>query len=509
MNKGPIILAILDGFGLAKNSKSNAITQANMEYVEKLKKYYPFVDAYASGKWVGLPDGQMGNSEVGHLHIGSGRIKYQSLSLINNAIKDNTFFQNKEIKIAINHAKKYNSNLHILGMLSDGGVHSHMNHMFAIIKYCKQENFNKLYLHIICDGRDTKPSVVKKYIKALNETIAKFRVGIIASISGRYYTMDRDRRFDRCELAYDAIVLRKGNSCKNVLDYVDFQYNQNITDEFIKPAFVKEIKNAKIKANDSFIFTNFRPDRAIQIASAITDSKYGWNKNSINNLYFVSMMKYADSVKSNKYAFIQEPIVNGLGEVLANNNIKQLRIAETEKIAHVTYFFDGGKDVEYKNSTRILIPSPKVATYDLKPEMSAKLITSALIKELEKNKFKVIILNFANADMVGHTGILKATIKAMKVLDQCLLKIHKKLLEFDGTLIITGDHGNAEVMLDESMQPNKKHTSNKVPIIITDKSLKLRSKNISITNISPTILDLLNIKIPKEMTEKSLIILNK
>lgn len=505
MNKNPILLAILDGFGIAEKSKTNAVTVADMKNIEKLKKEYPWVEAHASGKWVGLSEGQMGNSEVGHTHIGSGKIVMQPLSIINNALEDKTFYKNKEINNAINFAKKNSSSLHVMGMLSDGGVHSHMNHLIGVLEIASKNNFKNTYIHIIADGRDTKPRAVDKYIKILQQNIKKIGIGKIASISGRYYSMDRDQRWDRLEKAYDAIVNKKGDNFDDVLKYVEKQYSDKITDEFIVPAYNNTFKEGNIIDGDAIIFTNFRPDRAIQIASAFTNPKYLWTpKKSLKNIYFVSMMKYADSVKSDKYAFSNNKIEKPLGKIIEENGLSQLRVAETEKIAHVTYFFDGGKDVTYKNSKRLLIPSPKVATYDLKPEMAAHEITNGLIKEIEKNIHDVIILNFANADMVGHTGNLNATIKGLKVLDECIGKIYETIKKHDGTLIITADHGNAEVMVEDNI-PNKKHTTNKVPIIITNKNLTLRKKDAAIVDIAPTIIDLLNIKIPKEMDRKSLI----
>lgn len=507
--KKPIVLAILDGFGLDDpNKSSNAVAKANMVNVENLKKEYPWVKAHASGKWVGLPDGQMGNSEVGHIHIGAGRILYQSLSLINNALKDQSFYKNAEINNAINFAKKNNGAFHIMGMLSDGGVHSHINHFIGALETAAKAKFDNVYLHIITDGRDTKPSVAKNYIKELQKAIAKFKIGKIASISGRYYAMDRDKRWERVEKAYDAIANRKGLEFSDPLTFIDDAYKNNQTDEFIVPGFNKTLSDdAKVKSGDGVLFINFRPDRAIQLASVMTNDKYLWvPKNPLKGIYFVSMMKYADSVSSDKCAFAPAKLTNVLGEVISNNGLHQLRLAETEKIAHVTYFMDGGKDIAFKNSTRLLIPSPKVATYDLKPEMSAPKITEGLVAALDKNIYDVVIMNYANPDMVGHTGVFDATVTALKALDECILKVYEAVKKHNGTLIITADHGNAEVMIDETGGPNKKHTSQQVPIIICDKSLKLRSKDAAIADIAPTILELLNIKKPAEMTQTSLIV---
>lgn len=505
--KQPILLAILDGFGITSEQNGNAVSLANMTNIENLKNNYPWIEAHASGKWVGLPDGQMGNSEVGHLHIGAGRILYQSLSLINNAIENASFYQNQEIINAIKFAKKNNQALHILGLLSDGGVHAHINHMIEILPIAKKENFSEVYFHVITDGRDTKPDVAKNYIKTLQQAFEKYQMGQIASISGRYYAMDRDKRWERIELAYDVIVNQKGASFSDPIAYIDQEYRQNRNDEFIMPAFNQLTKHGYLKPNDAMIFANFRPDRAIQIASVITNKHYEYKpKKFVENVHFVSMMKYVDSVGSPHVAFKPIDISNGLGEWLSKSDYQQLRIAETEKYAHVTYFFDGGIDVEWEKATRILIPSPKVATYDLKPQMAAYEITNRLISEIEKQEFDVMILNFANPDMVGHTGNLTATIEALNAVDECVGKLYQAIKSVNGILILTSDHGNAEVMIDEEGGINKKHTSCVVPIIITKKDLKLIEKDGAIAQIAPTILQLLDEKIPQEMSQSSLII---
>lgn len=519
MKKQPILLAILDGFGIAKPSSSNAISQAKTPNLDYFIKNYPHTELKASGLAVGLPEGQMGNSEVGHLHIGAGRTIYQSLTLINRAIADKTFFKNQVITKAIAAAKAKNSKLHIIGLLSDGGVHAHINHILALLDFCAQEKFSNVYLHVILDGRDTKSNVAKIYLQQLINKINQLKIGQIASISGRYYAMDRDKRWDRLQLAYDAMVFHQGATFSDPLTYIDQEYKNNHSDEFIIPAYNKTLSNSKISDNDSIIFANFRPDRAIQLASALSNSHYQfWDNNKavpLKNIYFVSMMHYANSVKTQGIIFPPNDVNNGLGEWLSKNHYTQLRIAETEKIAHVTFFFDGGKDY-FKNGLATqaeitlpgasidLIPSQKVDTYDLKPEMSAPLITNKLISEIAKDKYDVIILNFANADMVGHTGNLKAAIKAIDTIDECLGKIYQSLKKVDGILIITADHGNAEVMIDEQGEINKKHTSQLVPLIICKKGLKLKSEG-SLANITPTILDLLKLKPAKEITAESLL----
>lgn len=508
MKKQPILLAILDGFGIAQASVTNAISQAKKPNLDYFLANYSHTQLKASGLAVGLPEGQMGNSEVGHLHIGAGRTIYQSLTLINKAIAEKNFFENKVIKSAIDQAKIKNSKLHIIGLLSDGGVHSHINHILALLDYCAQAEFSNVYVHAILDGRDTKSNVAKIYLQQLIDKINSLKIGAVASISGRYYAMDRDQRWERLQLAYDAMVFHKGASFSDSLAYIDEEYQADRSDEFIIPAYNSQLKDSQISENDSIIFANFRPDRAIQLSSALTNPNYPfWNDNSeqpLKNIYFVSMMYYADSVKANDVIFPPVTIKNGLGEWLSKNNLTQLRIAETEKYAHVTYFFDGGVDIEYPLETRILIPSPKVKTYDLMPEMSAKLVTARLVAEIAEDKYDVIILNFANADMVGHTGNLKAAIAAIETIDWCLGEIYQSLEKVNGTLIITADHGNAEVMVDQQGEINKKHTSQPVPFIITIKDLHLK-ENGSLANVAPTILDLLKIEKPTEMTAVSLL----
>jgi 2,3-bisphosphoglycerate-independent phosphoglycerate mutase len=523
--KKPVILTILDGWGIAAPGKGNAVLNANMEYVEKLKKEYPFVEAHASGEWVGLPEGQMGNSEVGHIHLGAGRIKYESLSLINKIIKDGEFDNTAEIKAMIENCKKNNSALHIMGLFSDGGVHSHMKHMFAAYEAAAKAGLKEIYLHLITDGRDTKPTIALTYVKELQELIKKYGVGEIATITGRYYSMDRDKRFERTAEGYKAIVTRTtANTFTDPSAYIEAQYQEGKDDEGIIPAYNSAVANGFVKKGDSILFANFRPDRAIQLASIFTNQDYiGWKDDAFkglpfigNDIYFVSMMRYSDTVKSDHVAFLPIEVVNGLGEWLAKKGYKQLRIAETEKIAHVTFFFDGGKDyfknglatkdeIGIENASSDLISSPKVATYDLKPEMSAVEITDKLLTEIAKDEFDVIVLNFANCDMVGHTGILDAAIKAVKTLDEQIKRIHEAAMQHGYTMVITADHGNAEIMIDEEGGPNKKHTSQPVPIIVTDKEIKLRAKDAAIADVAPTILEIIGCEVPSEMTQPSLI----
>lgn len=508
--KQPILLCILDGFGLAPNNPNNAISQANTPNLDYLLKTYPYTTLDASGLAVGLPVGQMGNSEVGHLQIGAGRVVYQSLTLINKAIADKVFFKNQTILAAINHAKTNNSNLHIIGLLSDGGVHAHINHILALLTFAYQQNFNNVYVHAILDGRDTKSDISKNYIQQLLTHMQKINTGFLASISGRYYAMDRDKRWERGQKAYDVMVNLKGHNFNDAISYIDSEYQAMRNDEFIMPAYNNKLEtNGKISNNDAIIFANFRPDRAIQLASALTNEQYEWNiemKNKpLKNIYFISMMEYATTVKSQGTIFPPIPMTDVLGQWLSKNQYRQLRIAETEKYAHVTYFFDGGIDIEYPLATRILVPSPQVATYDLKPEMSATNITNRLTTEIAKNIYDVIILNFANPDMVGHTGSLAATITAINVIDQCLGTLYQALRAVNGILMITADHGNAEIMIDEQGNINKKHTSQPVPFIICKTGLKLKN-NGCLANVAPTLLEILNCQKPDVMTSDSLII---
>lgn len=506
--KKTVLLAILDGFGIAKDSSSNAVSQADMQHFKYLQKNYPSFEINASGEWVGLPSGQMGNSEVGHLHLGSGRIFHQSLSLINNAIKDQSFYTNYALIDAILQAKKNKSRLHIIGLLSDGGVHSHLNHVLAILDIAKAHEFRDVYIHAILDGRDTKKDVAKLYLKKLKLKMQTLNVGYLASLSGRYYAMDRDKRWERLQLVWDVMVLHQGPSFEDPFQYIDDEYQQSRFDEFIIPAFNNKVKNGFIKDNDSVIMVNFRPDRSIQLGAALTNAAYLWKPEvRRKNLFVVTMTEYSEDVKPNKIAFLSNNLNDVLGEWISKQDLKQLRIAETEKYAHVTYFFDGGQDTVFSGSERILISSPKVATYDLQPEMAAPAITKELVKQIATQKFDLIVLNFANPDMVGHTGNLEATITALKVIDDCLKQIYEALKAISGIMVLTADHGNAEIMIDKTGDINKKHTSQLVPLIITKQGLKFKNleTDISLANVAPTICDLLDISIPEAMTSSSII----
>ena len=490
-----VLLCVLDGVGLSKIKDGNALINANKPNIDYLIKEYPNKGINASGTFVGLPDGQMGNSEVGHLTIGAGRIIYQSLELINRAIKDESFYSNESFLNAIRHAKENNSKLHIMGLLSDGGVHSHINHIKALLKLCKKEDFSNVYFHIFTDGRDTFKESSISYIDDLNNEINELGIGKICTISGRYYAMDRDKRWDRLKRCYDVIVNNNGNKCDDYKKYITDSYKKGITDEFIEPVIIDE--SGKIEENDSIIWANFRPDRAIQILRSLVDPNFdGFDRKIFNNLYLTTMMYVSDDVKSD-IAFKKEIIDNTLGIYLSKLGKKQLRIAETEKYAHVTYFFDGGRDLDLNLCDRVLIPSPKVATYDLKPEMSAREITSNLLEKMDNN-YDFIFLNFANGDMVGHTGNYDMTKKAIETIDEMIGKLYKKCMEDEYLFIITADHGNAEEMIDENGNVVTSHTTNLVPFIVTDKNLNIDNVN-KLSDIAPFILNYMNLNLPDEM----------
>ena len=490
-----VLLCVLDGVGLSKIKDGNALINANKPNIDYLMKEYPNKGINASGTFVGLPDGQMGNSEVGHLTIGAGRIIYQSLELINRAIKDESFYSNESFLNAIRHAKENNSKLHIMGLLSDGGVHSHINHIKALLKLCKKEDFSNVYFHIFTDGRDTFKESSSSYIDDLNNEINELGIGKICTISGRYYAMDRDKRWDRLKKCYDVIVNNTGNKCDNYKKYITDSYEKGITDEFIEPVIIDE--SGKIEENDSIIWANFRPDRAIQILRSLVDPNFdGFDRKIFNNLYLTTMMYVSDDVKSD-IAFKKEIIDNTLGIYLSKLGKKQLRIAETEKYAHVTYFFDGGRDLDLNLCDRVLIPSPKVATYDLKPEMSAREITSNLLEKMDNN-YDFIFLNFANGDMVGHTGNYDMTKKAIETIDEMIGKLYKKCVEDEYLFIITADHGNAEEMIDKNGNVVTSHTTNLVPFIVTDKNLNIDNVN-KLSDIAPFVLNYMNLNLPDEM----------
>lgn len=493
------ILCILDGVGIREKKIGNAFMNTNKKTFDYLWENYPHSLLEASGEYVGLPNKQMGNSEVGHTNIGAGRIVYQSLELINKSIKEKSIFQNKNILEVMNHVKENNSNLHIFGLLSNGGIHSHINHLFAILEMCKQQNIKNVYIHAFLDGRDTLPNIAVKFLDELNEKIKELGLGTLSTISGRYYSMDRDNNWDRIKLSYDAIVYGKGNKNNNYKEAINDYYSKNIYDEFIPPTIIEE---KLIKDNDGLILFNYRPDRARELFTALTNNDFNeFETKKFQNIKLVTMMPVAKEVIC-KNAFKYEELKNTLGEYISNLGLKQLRIAETEKYAHVTYFFDGGVEKDLKGSNRILIPSPNVKTYDLKPEMSAYLITDKLMEELEKD-YDLVVLNYANGDMVGHTGNYEATKKAVKALDKCLKRLYKKAQEKNYTLLIIADHGNCDYMIDNNNNIVTSHSVSPVPCIVTDKNIKL--KNGRLCDVAPTLLNIMGIEIPSEMTGESLI----
>ncbi|SHH35120.1 MULTISPECIES: 2,3-bisphosphoglycerate-independent phosphoglycerate mutase [Virgibacillus] len=502
-------LIILDGFAIRDEEKGNAVKHANKPNFDRYWNQYAHNQLTACGEAVGLPEGQMGNSEVGHLNIGAGRIVYQSLTRVNLSIKEGEFFEKEAFIKSMQHAKKNGKALHIFGLLSDGGVHSHINHLFALLKLAKEQELEKVYIHAFLDGRDVGPQTAKTYIKQTQDKIAEYGVGQIATISGRYYSMDRDKRWDRVKKAYDAMVYGEGPKYTDPLAVVEESYASEIYDEFVIPSVITNEAGdpvGTVEDGDSIIFYNFRPDRAIQISRTFANEDFhdfDRGDKVPKNLDFVMLTNFSETV--NGYvAYEPVNLDNTVGEVLAQHDMKQLRIAETEKYPHVTYFMSGGREAEFPGEKRILINSPKVATYDLKPEMSAYEVTDALLEELETGDRNAIILNFANPDMVGHSGKLEPTVKAIETVDECLGKIVDKIIELGGHAIITADHGNSDEVITPDGKPMTAHTTNPVPVIVTKEGISLREGGI-LADLAPTLLDLLDIEKPKEMTGESLI----
>ena len=500
-----IVLCILDGCGIRESSDGNAFKNANKKTLDMLFNKYPHSILQASGKAVGLPEGQMGTSEVGHMNIGSGRIALQPLENITSQIEDKSFFENKKILEVLEHVKKNNSYLHIFGLLSDGGVHSHINHAFALLEMCKKNNVKNVVFDICLDGRDTYEKSGLKYLDELNKKINELGIGSISTISGRYYGMDRDNNFDRLKLTYDAIVYGKGKKYESYNEFIEENYNNGKYDEFVIPGL---INNVPLSDGDGFITFNFRKDRLREIFTLLSNpleyleqaKEKDLEIKKFENLKLLTMYPVTETVKC-PHAFNDLDLKNILVDYLHNKGISQLRIAETEKYPHVTFFFDGGKEVDYPDMKKILIPSPKVATYDLKPEMSVYEVTDNFLNEV--SNYDVTIMNLANGDMVGHTGVYEAAIKAVEAMDDCLEKIYKKVMELNGILIIIADHGNCDMMWDSNHNPVTSHTTNPVPCIVTKEGIEL--KDGVLADVAPTMLDLMGIDIPKEMTGTSLI----
>ena len=504
MAKKPTLLAILDGFGLTNHVEGNAVAAANTPNIDKYVEMYPHTKIGASGMAVGLPDGQMGNSEVGHLNIGAGRIVYQSLTKITKSINDGDFFTNPALVKAVNNVKNNGGALHLMGLLSPGGVHSHIDHLKGLIDLAKKNDVKEVYVHGFLDGRDVAPASALEYIAEIENYMNEVGVGKIATLSGRYYAMDRDNRLERVELAYNAMVLGEGETAETAVSAVEKSYHDNKTDEFVLPTVID--KNGTIKNGDSVIFFNFRPDRAREITRAINDKEFNGFKRNTLNLVFVTMTEYDSTLEGVEVAFGPEVLKNTLGEFLANKGLHQLRIAETEKYAHVTFFFNGGVEEPNVNEDRQIVASPKVATYDLKPEMSAYELTETLIGKINEDKYDVIILNYANPDMVGHTGVFEAAKKAVEAVDECLGKVVDAVLAKDGRVFVTADHGNAEQMIDYSTgKAMTAHTTGPVPFIYIAKDAKPLREGGKLADIAPTMIEAMGLEKPEEMTGESLI----
>lgn len=508
MPKQPVALIILDGFAFRDEVKGNAVAQANKPNFDRYWNTYPHATLTACGEAVGLPEGQMGNSEVGHLNIGAGRIVYQSLTRIHKSIREGDFFRNEQFLKAVEHAKANGGKLHFMGLLSDGGVHSHYEHLFALLKLAKENGVTEVYVHGFLDGRDVGPTTALGYIEETEKQMAEIGVGKFASIHGRYYAMDRDKRWERVKLTYDALVDGTGPTAPSAAAGVQASYDNDVVDEFVVPFVITNEGKpvATIDTNDAVVFFNFRPDRAIQLSTVFTNDQFDGFKLSDKhpqNLAFVTFTHYSVDVNA-LVAFENQDLVNTVGEVIAANGLTQLRIAETEKYPHVTFFMSGGREATFEGEERILIASPKVATYDLKPEMSAYEVTDALLEAIAADKFDAIILNFANPDMVGHSGMLEPTIKAIETVDECLGKVVDAILEKGGTAIITADHGNSDEVVTLEGEPMTAHTTNPVPVIVTKSGLTLATDGI-LADLAPTMLELLNVAQPSEMTGKSLI----
>lgn len=497
---------ILDGFGIS-GKEGNAICAANTPNLDKIFSNYPVTKLNASGLSVGLPEGQMGNSEVGHTNIGAGRVVYQDLTRITKSIEDGDFFKNQALLSAVDNAIKNNSSLHLFGLLSNGGVHSHNTHLYALLKLAKERGLQKVYIHAFLDGRDVPPTSGIDFLKECIKKTKEIGVGKVATLMGRYWAMDRDKRYERVQKAYNAMVCGEGIINPDPIAAVEASYKNNVTDEFVEPTVCD--KDGVIKENDSIIFYNFRPDRAREITRTFVDPEFdGFERRyGYFPLTYVCMTQYDETMPNVSVAYSPEDLVNTLGEYLAKKGKTQLRIAETEKYAHVTFFFNGGVETTFEGEDRVLIPSPKVATYDLQPEMSAYEVSKEAVNRINSGKYDVIILNFANCDMVGHTGVFDAAVKAVEAVDTCVGEVYDAIIKADGVLLITADHGNADKMIDESGGPFTAHTTNPVPFCVVNYDCKLKESG-KLADISPSILKILGIEKPEQMTGESFILDN-
>lgn len=501
-------LIILDGYGYTPIAEGNAVLEAPSPNLDAFYEKYPHTHIVASGLGVGLPEGQMGNSEVGHLNLGAGRVVYQELTRITKSIEDGDFFENPVFLDGIKNVKENGTALHVMGLVSDGGVHSHLKHLYGLLELAKKEGVEKVYVHCFMDGRDTAPTSGLGFIRELEAKMAEIGVGEIATVEGRYYAMDRDNRWERVEKAYDAIVLGKGNVADSAVEAMEVSYKEDVNDEFVIPTVIKPEVDKRVQANDTIVFFNFRPDRARELSRTFIEPDFAeFNRErGYIPVHYITMTQYDASFEGVEIAFKPETVTNTLGEYLSANGVPQLRIAETEKYAHVTYFFNGGLEKQYEGEDRILVPSPKVATYDLQPEMSAYEVTDKVLEAIDSDKYKVIILNYANTDMVGHTGVMEAAEKAVVTVDECSKKVIDAILAKGGNVILTADHGNAEKMIDyDTKKPWTAHTTNPVECVIAGAGeVELRDDG-RLADISPTILDLLDMDVPAEMTGTSLI----
>lgn len=499
---------ILDGYGLNEKTEGNAIAMAKTPVMDKLMSEYPCVKGNASGLAVGLPDGQMGNSEVGHMNMGAGRIIYQELTKITKSIEDGDFFENKALLAACENVKKNDSALHLMGLVSDGGVHSHITHIYGILELAKRQGIEKVYVHCFLDGRDTPPASGKEYVEQLEAKMKEIGVGEVASVSGRYYAMDRDNRWDRVEKAYKALVAGEGNTAESATAGIQASYDEDVTDEFVVPFVVTKdgAATATIKENDSVVFFNFRPDRARELTRTFCDDSFdGFERGDRVKTTFVCFTEYDATIENKMVAFVKESITNTFGQFLADNGLKQARIAETEKYAHVTFFFNGGRETPYDNEDRILVPSPKVATYDLKPEMSAYEVKDKLVAAINENKYDFIVVNYANGDMVGHTGIYEAIEKAVVAVDACVKDTIEAAKAQGYEAIIIADHGNADHALNEDGTPNTAHSLNPVPCVYVTENKEAKVADGRLADVAPTILHILDMVQPAEMTGCNLI----